>query len=58
MARGDDLVDECGPIMWPFLLENRNEDKVQLVEEGAVDLGAVFVVRQLDDEIDHEVADA
>jgi hypothetical protein len=58
VARRDDLVDECGPVVWPFLLKNRNENKVQLIEERAIDLGAVFVVRLLEDEVDDEIADA
>jgi hypothetical protein len=58
VAGRDDLVYESWPVVRPFLLENRHEDEVQLVEEGAVGAAAVVVVRELDDEVDDKVANA
>ena len=57
MARGYDLVDEGRPVVWPLLLEDRNEDEVQLVQEGTVGAAAVVVVRELDDEVYDKVPD-
>jgi hypothetical protein len=58
VTRRDDLVDEGGPVVRPFLLEDRDEDEVELVQQGAVGAAAVVVVGELDDEVDDEVADA
>jgi hypothetical protein len=58
MTRRDNLVDEGRPIVRPFLLEDRDEDEVQLVEEGALGAAAIIAVRQLDNKIDNKVADA
>jgi hypothetical protein len=32
VAGGDDFVDESGPIVRPLLLEDRNKNKVELVQ--------------------------
>ena len=45
MARRDDLVYECGPVVGPLLLQDGYEDEIQLVEESAVDLRSVLVIR-------------
>jgi hypothetical protein len=58
VTRRDDLVDEGRPVVRPFLLEDRDEDEVELVQQGAVGAAAVVVVGELDDEVDDEVADA
>jgi hypothetical protein len=58
VARRDDLVDEGRPVVGPFLLEDRDEDEVELVQQGAVGAAAVVVVGELDDEVYDEVADA
>jgi hypothetical protein len=58
VTRRDDLVDEGGPVVRPFLLEDRDEDEVELVQQSAVGAAAVVVVGELDDEVDDEVADA
>jgi hypothetical protein len=58
MARGDDFVDECGPVMWPFLLEDGDEDEVELVDEGSLGFKGFFGTRGLDNEADNEVADS
>jgi hypothetical protein len=42
MARGDDFVDESGPVMRPFLLEDRDEDEVELIDEGSLRLKRFF----------------
>jgi hypothetical protein len=44
VTRRDDLVDEGGPVVRPFLLEDGDEDKIELVEQGAVGAAAVVVV--------------
>lgn len=58
MTGRDYLVDECGPIVWPFLLEYGNEDEVELVEEGSLFAQAFFGAGGLDDEIDDKVSNA
>ena len=58
MARGNDFVDECGPIVRPFLLENRDEDEVELVYEGSLGFEGFFGTRGLDDEADNEIANS
>ena len=44
--------------MGPFLFQNRDEDQVQFVKQGPVNLSSVLVVRKRDDKIDDEVTDA
>lgn len=44
--------------MGPFLLQNRDEDEVELVEEGALGAASVVVVGELNNKVDNEVADA
>lgn len=44
--------------MGPFLLQNRNEDEIELVEEGALGAAGVVIVGELNNEVDNEVADA
>ena len=34
MAGRDDLVDESRPVVRPLLLQDGDEDKIELVEEG------------------------
>ncbi len=58
MAGGDDLVDERGPVVGPFLLENGDEDEVKLVEECAVGLEGLLRARTCEDLLDDEVPDA
>jgi hypothetical protein len=58
MAGGDDFVDEGGPVMRPFLLEDGDEDEVELVDEGSLGFKGFFGARGLDDEADNEVADS
>lgn len=43
--------------MRPFLLEDRDEDKVQLVEECSLGFERLFGARGLDDEVDDKVTD-
>lgn len=57
MAGRDDLVDEGGPVVRPFLLEDGHEDEVQLVEKGSLCLERLFRARGLDNEVDDKVAD-
>lgn len=57
MARRYDLVDKGGPVVRPFLLENRNKDEVELIEEGSLCLQRFFGARGLNDEVDHKVTD-
>jgi hypothetical protein len=42
MARGDDFVDEGGPVMGPLLLENGDEDEVEFIEEGSLRFEGFF----------------
>ena len=56
MTGRNDLVDECRPVVGPFLLEDGYEDQIQLVEKGPLALQALFAVRALDDEADYKVA--
>lgn len=58
MAGRDDLVDECWPVMRPFLFKDRNEDEVELIEEGSLGLQRLFCARRLNDEADHEISNA
>lgn len=58
MARRDDFVDERGPVVWPFLLEDRDKHEVELVQEGLLGAQTLFAIGTLDDELDDEVSDA
>lgn len=58
MARLNDLVDEGGPVVWPLLLQNRDQDQVQFVQESTFAAEFLLGAGILDDEIDDEVADA
>lgn len=58
MARGNDLVDECGPVVRPFLLQNRDQDQIQFVQEGALSTELLFGPGVFDDEVDDEVSNA
>ena len=57
VAGRDDFVDERGPVVGPFLLENGDEDEVELVEKGLVASQSLLGARALDDELDDEVPD-
>ena len=41
--------------MWPFLLEDGYEDKIELVQKGPLAFQAFFGVRSLDDKVHDEV---
>jgi hypothetical protein len=58
MAGGDDFVDECGPVVGPLLFEDRDEDEVELIEEGSLGFEGFFRARGLDYEADDEVTNA
>lgn len=58
MAGRDDLVDEGGPVVRPFLLQDRDEYEVQLVEKGAVGLEGFFRVGALENVLNDKVADS
>jgi hypothetical protein len=36
MAGGYNFVNKRGPVVRPFLLENRDEDEVEFVNEGSL----------------------
>ena len=57
VAGGYDFVDKGGPVVRPFLLEYRDEDKVELVEEGSLLLEGFLGVGDLYDETNHKVPD-
>jgi hypothetical protein len=42
----------------PLLLQDGHQDKVQLVEQGAFGAATIVVIRELEDEVDDEVANA
>lgn len=56
MAGRDDFVYESRPVVRPLLLEYRDEDQVQLVEEGFVLFQSIFGARTLDNELDNKVS--
>jgi hypothetical protein len=56
VARGDDFVDEGRPVVRPLLLQDRNKDEVELVEEGFVLLEGFCGFRALEDALDDKVA--
>lgn len=58
MAGGDDFVYECGPVVRPLLLEDRDEDEVELVEQCLLRSQRLFGARALDDKLHDEVSDA
>lgn len=58
MARADDFVDKRGPVVWPFLLENGDEDQVELVEERLLRSQGFVGARALDNELYDEIANA
>ena len=55
---GDDLIDERRPVMGPFLLEDRHEDEVELVEQSTMGPKRLIRVGARDDGVDDEVSDA
>lgn len=58
VTRLNNLVDECGPVVWPLLLQNRDQDQIQFVQESAFAAEFLLGAGVLDDEIDDEVTDA
>jgi len=42
----------------PFLLENRDKDEVEFIEERSLGFEGLFRARGLDDKVDHEVSNA
>ena len=58
MTRGNDLVDKGRPVMGPLLLQYRDEDEVQLVQEGAFAFQFLFGFRMLDDQINDEISNS
>lgn len=57
MAGGDNLVDKGGPVVRPFLLQDRDQDQVQFVQECALGAELLFGAGVLDNKIDDEVSD-
>ena len=58
MTRRDDLVDECRPVVGPFLLEDGDKCEVELVDESALLLERFFLLRRFEYLAYDEVADA
>lgn len=56
MAGRDDLVDEGGPIVGPFLLEDGDKDEIELVKKRFLALQTFLRARTLDDEAYDEVS--
>jgi hypothetical protein len=42
--------------VWPFLLQDRDQDQVQFVQEGALCTELLFGSGVFDDEVDDEVS--
>jgi hypothetical protein len=42
MAGGNDFVDEGGPVVGPFLLEDRDKDEVELIQESPLRFEGLF----------------
>lgn len=57
MARRNDFVDERGPVVWPFLLKDRDKHEVELVQECLLGAQSLFAIGTLDNELDDEVSD-
>lgn len=57
MARGDDFIDEGGPVVWPFLLQDGNQSQIQFIEEELVGFERIVRLRDLQDLVDDEVPD-
>jgi hypothetical protein len=53
-----DFVDEIGPIMRPFLLQDGNQNKIELIQEGALRAKALIRVGDLDNDVNDEIPDA
>lgn len=58
MAGRNDLIDEVGPIVWPILLEDVDQDEVEFVDQSTLAFQTIFRRGGLDDEVDDEIADA
>lgn len=58
MTSGDNLIDKGGPVVWPFLFEDRDEHEIELVQEGSFAAQAFFAARSLDDEVDDKVSNS
>ena len=58
MAGRDDFVNKGRPVVWPFLLEDGDENEVELVEQGLLLAQRLFGARALNDELHNEVSDS
>ena len=58
MTGRDNFIDEGWPVMGPLLLQNRNQDKVQFVQESAFGFELLLRARVFDDEVDDEVSNS
>lgn len=58
VASSNDLVDKGGPVMWPFLLQDGNEDEVELVQQGSLASKTFLAAGGLDDNVHHKIADS
>lgn len=57
MAGRYDFIDEGGPVVRPFLLEYRDENEIEFVQESSLLFKGFFGGRGLYDEVDYEVPD-
>jgi hypothetical protein len=57
-AGRDDFVDESGPVVRPFLLQDGYKDEVELVQEGSLRSECLFRARALEDVLNDEVPDS
>ena len=58
MTGRDDLIDERGPVVRPFLLQDRDQDEVELIQKGTVPLEHFLRLGVFDDQVDHEIPDS
>jgi hypothetical protein len=58
MARGDYFVNEGGPVVRPFLLQDRHKHEVEFVKECSLCLQRFFGAGALYDEADDKVSNA
>ena len=55
MACRNDFVDKVGPIVWPLLLEDRDQDQIEFSNQCTVAFQLLVGIRILDNEIDDKV---
>lgn len=57
MARGNNLIDEGGPVVRPFLLQNGDKNEIELVQQRALRLDLLFGFGVFENESHNKIAD-